>query len=740
MKNENQASQKFDSVLSKFNKSQTEKDKYVCPAHDDGTASLSITESSDNKILLHCHAGCNTKSILDAVGLTFKDLYLDEHKGKQLIDFYDFTDPKGVLAHREYRYLDKGKKKFVQSGFKGSQEVWSLKGIKLYPYNLVAVLKAQPDYDDIYIVEGGKDAKNLIKRGLIATTSPMGAGKWKKSYNEYFRNQNVVIIPDNDDAGINHAKDIINNLQDVAFSIKLIELDGLNPKEDVSDWLKNHTVEELKIIVANTQTYLEKIKSEKKIEKVVEEVSKSREIDEIQEIIYTDDNKLNGYNVLIELGKRHQLCTSLIKGKRRYFIYKDGYWQDITADEVSHLFFHWLRPMSVRPSIIDNVTKSLHSFPRFNVHESKFNAIPNLVNLKNCAFNLDTFKPEPHNPEHYFTYKTDYDFSINADCPEFKKSIKMYSMTKSKKVIEGWSDLFFEIAGYCLRGDYPFQKMFWFTGSKGRNGKGTCVRIIESLVGDQFTVSDLDPRDLRERFYKTRLMGKRLATSGDLHNRLANVATLKQLTGGDRQTSDVKFGDAITFTNHSKLIFAMNQLPSLPENENIIPIAKRIVILPFEAEIEKPDAGIENIFMSELSGIFNLAIAGLKRLMINREFTVTDKGIQILDMYSKKIPTSERFLLDNFYTHDGDRRGVYVYQIWEMYQSFMKEIFGGDNWRTDNSVEIRNSYNLSDYVKKYYASEGIFLQTEKKYSPDKGTTQSFFPKLGLLSEKDDKVF
>lgn len=739
MKNENQASQKFDSVISKFKKSQIEKDKYVCPAHDDGTASLSIIEI-DGKILMKCFAGCETKSILDAVGLTLKDLFLDAPKGKQLIATYDYTNEKGVLAHRTYRYLDKGKKKFMQSAFKGGQEFWSLKGIKLYPYNLVAVLKAQPDYDDIYIVEGEKDADNLIKRGIIATSSPMGAGKWKKSYNEYFRNQNVVIIPDNDEAGINHAKDIIKNLQDVAFSIKLIELDGLNPKEDVSDWLNNHTIEELKIIVGNARTYLEDIKATQTLKERVKEVREENDIEEIQLRIYTEDNKLIPVEVLNILSKKYKICTSPIKKQRRYFIYKDGYWQEITADEVAHLFVHWLRPSSMRPSTIENVTKLMHSLPRFNVHESKFNAIPNLVNLKNCAFNLDTFKPEPHNPDHYFTYKTEFDFYINADCPEFKKSIKMYSMTKSKKVIEGWSDLFFEIAGYCLRGDYPFQKMFWFTGSKGRNGKGTCVRIIESLVGDQFTVSDLDPRDLRERFYKTRLMGKRLATSGDLHNRLANVATLKQLTGGDRQTSDVKFGDAITFTNHSKLIFAMNQLPSLPENENIIPIAKRIVILPFEAEIEKPDAGIENVFMSELSGIFNLAIAGLKRLMINREFTVTDKGIQILDMYSKKIPTSERFLLDNFYTHEGNMRGVYVYQIWEMYQSFMKEIFGGDNWRTDNSVEIRNSYNLSDYVKKFYVSEGFFLQTEDKFCPNKGGTYRFFPKLGLLSEKDDKVF
>jgi P4 family phage/plasmid primase-like protien len=374
-----------------------------------------------------------------------------------------------------------------------------------------------------------------------------------------------------------------------------------------------------------------------------------------------------------------------------------------------------------------NVRKELDGIP-----ELRFNSVPHLVNLNNCAFNLNTFFPEPHSPKHYFTYKTDYDYDLNADCPNFRESLKIYATKKDGKAIDGWTDLFYEIAGYCLRGDYPFQKMFWFTGSKGRNGKGTCVRIIENLVGHQYTVSDIDPRDLRERFYKTRLMGKRLATSGDLHNRLANVATLKQLTGGDKQTSDVKFGEAITFTNVAKLIFAMNQLPTLPEGENIIPIAKRIVVLPFEAEISKPDAGIEDKFQKELSGIFNQAVEGLKRLMKNREFTITEKGENILDIFSRKKPAIDNFIEDNYTIKDDEHCGVFIWQLFERYEAFMKEIYGGDYWRTDNTVDIKNSTNLSYYIQRFYATNGIYLKSIIKYCKDKGGSQSYIPRLVLL--------
>ncbi len=46
-----------------------------CPAHDDHDPSLSITQGEDNRILLHCFAGCSTENIVSAMGLALKDLF-----------------------------------------------------------------------------------------------------------------------------------------------------------------------------------------------------------------------------------------------------------------------------------------------------------------------------------------------------------------------------------------------------------------------------------------------------------------------------------------------------------------------------------------------------------------------------------------------------------------------------------------------------------------------------------------
>ena len=54
-----------------------------CPAHADKTPSLTIRETDDGKVLLHCFTGCSALEIIDAVGLEMSDLFPPrQHHGK----------------------------------------------------------------------------------------------------------------------------------------------------------------------------------------------------------------------------------------------------------------------------------------------------------------------------------------------------------------------------------------------------------------------------------------------------------------------------------------------------------------------------------------------------------------------------------------------------------------------------------------------------------------------------------
>ena len=66
-----------DTLLSRLDSvRQTGADRWLgrCPAHDDTRPSLSIREIED-RVLVHCWAGCPVEDVISAVGLTFDDLY-----------------------------------------------------------------------------------------------------------------------------------------------------------------------------------------------------------------------------------------------------------------------------------------------------------------------------------------------------------------------------------------------------------------------------------------------------------------------------------------------------------------------------------------------------------------------------------------------------------------------------------------------------------------------------------------
>ncbi len=43
-----------------------------CPAHDDRNPSLSIATGDDGRCLVNCHAGCETKDVVSALGLDIR--------------------------------------------------------------------------------------------------------------------------------------------------------------------------------------------------------------------------------------------------------------------------------------------------------------------------------------------------------------------------------------------------------------------------------------------------------------------------------------------------------------------------------------------------------------------------------------------------------------------------------------------------------------------------------------------
>ncbi|MFH1688785.1 MAG: hypothetical protein ABIE42_00935, partial [Candidatus Eisenbacteria bacterium] len=128
---------------------------------------------------------------------------------------------------------------------------WDLKRVRRVLFRLPDLL-ARPEAV-VYIVEGERDADRLARGDLVATTNSGGAGKWRREFGEALQGRDVVILPDNDEPGRKHARQVGRCLLGVAQTVKIITLPDLPEKGDVSDWLSaGRTTQELKDLVASS--------------------------------------------------------------------------------------------------------------------------------------------------------------------------------------------------------------------------------------------------------------------------------------------------------------------------------------------------------------------------------------------------------------------------------------------------------------------------------------------------------
>ncbi len=226
-----------------------------CPAHEDARASLSLAAGKDGRVLLTCHAGCSLESILGALGLEARDLF-PAASGPTLVTrrtiaaTYDYRDEEGRLLYQVVRYQPKDFRQRVPDGNGGWR--WGLNGTRRVVYRLPEVM-ARPEGSPVWIVEGEKDADTLAVFGLAATCNPMGAGKWEAGYRETFRGAEVLVVPDNDGPGQQHAAAVAASLHGMAASVRLVTL----PRgKDVSEYLASGgTVDSLQALARSAAPF-----------------------------------------------------------------------------------------------------------------------------------------------------------------------------------------------------------------------------------------------------------------------------------------------------------------------------------------------------------------------------------------------------------------------------------------------------------------------------------------------------
>ncbi len=249
--------------------------KARCPAHEDKSPSLSICIGSGGMVLLKCFAGCTVESVVSKLNLTLRDLRpddgadtrpparsrtrratpafatLDEAAQRatprryKLVATWTYHDADGRDAFWVCRYnavvppKDSAKPNKTFRPIHRTAEGFVVRDPPgMLPLYRLPDLRAAPAAT-VFLPEGERKADLLASLGLVATTTAHGAESPKKTDLSALAGRDVVLLPDNDDAGMKYAQVIVALLHALTphAKVRIVHLPDLPAKGDAVEFI-----------------------------------------------------------------------------------------------------------------------------------------------------------------------------------------------------------------------------------------------------------------------------------------------------------------------------------------------------------------------------------------------------------------------------------------------------------------------------------------------------------------------
>ena len=240
------------------------------------------------------------------------------------------------------------------------------------------------------------------------------------------------------------------------------------------------------------------------------------------------------------------------------------------------------------------------------------------INVENGILDLSTLVLQKHSPKFYFFNTIPIQYDPKATCDKWMNFLKDITLERTAII-----DLLQEMFGYCLRPGNWLQAGFFLIG-EGENGKSTLLEVLRAMLGKENT-SSLSLGDLNERFRKVNLLNKYANICEESPcGRSIEAEVFKNLTAEGRVTVERKHKPAFEFNNKAKLIFATNEVPIIKDHTHAF--YRRINVIPFDYTVpeEKKIYNLNKELIKELPGILNWAIQGLKRIIDDGRWTISD--------------------------------------------------------------------------------------------------------------------
>ncbi|MEM9064027.1 MAG: phage/plasmid primase, P4 family [Planctomycetota bacterium] len=633
------------------------------PGHDDQRPSFWAGVCGD-RVHVKCHAGCSRGKVLAALGLTESDLGSFPGVRDDYVNAWPYEDEDGDIAYWVVRYPNKH---FAIERTTPEGRVDGLGGTDRIPFNLRGIMRAD-HAETVFFVEGEKDAENINDLGGVATTTLGGASSPHLTDLSNLMGRRVCIVPDHDIAGFRYAMTVFEQLQRAGVaSVSILLLDGLENKQDVSDWLEaGHTLDELLVLAS----------------------SKAGGLDVLAEYITGEgDERVSDPRDVLQLSLGFLNAKYTLRGDPTlvyyagdFYAYTEGSYRVIESAHIEKELYLYLAKLKVASKVKGGPARTLlkpdkaliervrHALSRLRhreidrgTHEwldARSASVPakQLLPARNGLVDVQSGMLVPATPQFFCTYHAPMDYDPGAGPPtawfDFLDDI-FDGDTQQMGVLQ-------EFIGLCLTPDVRFHKMLLIVGPP-RSGKGTIARVIRGLLGNQ-SVKGPTLSSLGGEFGLAPLLNAILAIISDARiQRGAAVGQIAErllsISGEDALTVNRKFKETITVTLQSRLIIMSNELPRLQDSSGAL--AQRFIVLSLKKSfLGKEDTRLTDRLLADLPGILIWAMEGRRRLYERGKFIQPRAGEEALGMLTELASPVSTFVKECCDLTDGAETSV----------------------------------------------------------------------------------
>ena len=330
----------------------------------------------------------------------------------------------------------------------------------------------------------------------------------------------------------------------------------------------------------------------------------------------------------------------------------------------------------------DNLFKQFMASARLTT--DRINRRETLINLENGTFAIaseEEWELRPFNRNDALTYQLPFEYNRSATAPGFHSYLDRVLPDKDLQAILA------EFIGYIFIKNLKLEKCLLLYGS-GANGKSVFFDIINALLGKE-NISNFSLGNLSEENNRALISNKLLNYGSEIRS---NIETdiFKQLVSGEPVQCRLKYGNSFILSDYAKLCFNCNELPKEVEHNEAF--FRRFLIVPFDVTIPEGERDPElanEIIATELAGVFNWVLAGLKRVLFHRDFTRSEAASEALKTYKQQSDSVYLFLEDAHYVKS-DTKSILVNVIYPSYKQFCRNDTHGILGKTNFTKRLKN--------------------------------------------------